>query len=423
MHGAEFLRVLRVSYPLRYAANKRKIAVLGKNFIEMRIAVTSEERREQRYQRRKAARAAKRAAKIGQYDDFEKVASLDSLYEAAKEATRGVSWKASVQRYNSLLLFNISATRSDLLAGKDIRRGFICFDICERGKLRHIKSVHFSERVVQKSFCTNVLYPTFTRCLIYDNGASQKGKGTHFALRRISTHLRRHFRKYGREGGILLIDFSDYFANAQHEALFEIYDQQFTDPRIISLGKSFISAFGDIGIGLGSETSQLNAVILPNKADHYAKEVLRIKGYGRFADDTYLIHPDIKYLEECLEKLREIYASLGIIVNEKKTRIVDLKHGFTFLKTRFFITETGRIIKKPCRKSITRERHKLKKQAKLVEAGVLTFDDVRCSYASWRGSMEHRDAYRTLQSMDRLFDRLFIEQWKGGQSHENQRTD
>lgn len=105
--------------------------------------MTSEERREQRYQRRKAARLKKRQETIGKYDNFERVASLNSLYEAAREASKGVDWKASVQRYNSLLLFNISKTRAELLAGKDIRRGFICFDICERGKLRHIKSVHF----------------------------------------------------------------------------------------------------------------------------------------------------------------------------------------------------------------------------------------------------------------------------------------
>lgn len=356
----------------------------------------------------------KRQETIGKYDDFERVASLNSLYEAAREASKGVDWKASVQRYNSLLLFNISKTRAELLAGKDIRRGFICFDICERGKLRHIKSVHFSERVVQKSFCTNILYPTFTRSLIYDNGASQKGKGTQFALDRLTTHLRRHFRKYGREGGILLIDFSDYFGNVAHEPLFKIYRQIFTDPRVIALGMSFISAFGDKGLGLGSETSQINAVMLPNHADHYAKEVLRIRGYGRYMDDSCLLHHSIAYLEECLERLEAIYSEYGIVINKKKTKIVDLKHGFTFLKTHFYITETGRIIKKPCRDSITRERRKLKKQAALVASGVLAFDEVRRSYASWRGSMSHRDAYRTVQSMDRLFNRLFIDQWKGG---------
>ena len=63
----------------------------------------------------------------------------------------------------------------------------------------------------------------------------------------------------------------------------------------------------------------------------------------------------------CLERLEVIYSEYGIVINKKKTKIVDLKHGFTFLKTHFYITETGRIIKKPCRDSITRERRKLKK--------------------------------------------------------------
>lgn len=52
--------------------------------------MTSEERREQRYQRRKAARLKKRQETIGKYDDFERVASLNSLYEAAREASKGV---------------------------------------------------------------------------------------------------------------------------------------------------------------------------------------------------------------------------------------------------------------------------------------------------------------------------------------------
>ena len=129
-------------------------------------------------------------------------------------------------------------------------------------------------------------------------------------------------------------------------------------------------------------------------------------------DDSYLIHESKEYLVECLARLKEFYKDYGIIVNDKKTKICDLKHGFTFLKTRYFVTDTGKIIRKPCRDAITRERRKLKKQAKLLEAGVLTFENIRTSYASWRGSMSHRDAYRTVKNMDALFDQLFIESWR-----------
>lgn len=374
--------------------------------------MTSEGRHRARRLRRENRRRAKRDFKHQRYDDFEKVISLDSLYKAADEAQKGVKWKASVQRYNMTRMLNIYRAHKALKEGRDIRKGFICFDLIERGKLRHIKSVHFSERVIQKSICRNALYPILTDSLIYDNGASQRGKGTKFALDRLTLHLVRHYHRHGRTGGILLIDFKDYFGQADHESLKRIYKKNFKDERLKKLGMMFIEAFGDRGLGLGSETSQVNAVSLRNGFDHYAKEVLRIKGYGAYMDDSYLIHEDIGYLKECLEKLKKICEKYGITINEKKTKICDLKHGFTYLKTRFYITETGKIIKKPCRKAVTRQRRKLKKQHKMLQANILEYKDIQTSYASWRGSMKYRNAYHTVKNMDALYNNLFIKGWE-----------
>lgn len=163
-------------------------------------------RRKNRYENRQKKRAEKRKA-LKIYDDFENIISFKSLFRAARKAALGVSWKASVQRYLLSILFKISRTRKDLLKGKDIRKGFIEFDICERGKLRHIRSVHFSERVVQKSICQNALYPMLTNGIIYHNYASQKGKGTHFASNKFIEYLKWFYRRHGRDGYILLIDF------------------------------------------------------------------------------------------------------------------------------------------------------------------------------------------------------------------------
>lgn len=369
--------------------------------------MTSKERHEARYQRRKARRAAKRKAKLSKYT-FENAISTKHLYEAAYEAAKGIRWKASVQRYLMHICKNVGKMHKMLLAGKDVRKGFICFDLIERGKLRNIKSVHFSERVAQKSLSKNALYPIFTNSLIYDNGASQKGKGTKFSNERFVKHLVRHIRRHGRKGGILFIDFSDYFGSINHDALWQIYVVMIFDPKLREFAFLFVEAFKN-GLGLGSETSQVNAIVLPNRADHYAKEVLRIKGYVRYMDDTAIIHEDVEYLKECLERLKAIYARLGIKVNDKKTKICDLKHGFTYLKTRFFITESGHIIKKPCRESIARERRKLKKQKKLLEDGVLTIEQIRTSYQSWRGSMVRRDAHNTIRNMEKLYNELFKE--------------
>lgn len=371
--------------------------------------MTSEDRHKARYLRRRAKREEKKN-NLEERFNFDKVSSLNSLDKAVFLASKGVRWKASVQRYRVNKLANVYKTHENLINGVDVRRGFTKFDIFERGKLRHIQAVKFSERVVQKSICKNALLPILTNGMIYDNGASQKGKGTHFAMRRLQKHLERHFRHHGREGGILLIDLHDYFASIDHEKLKALISEKIKDERTLLYTFRFIDAF-DKGLGLGSEVSQIGAVFYPNKIDHYIKEVLRIKGYARFMDDSYLIHKDIQYLRNCLTIIRDLYASLGISLNEDKTRICDFKHGFTFLKTRYFITKTGHIIKKPCREAVTRERRKLKKQALMLENKILTFKDIETSYCSWRGAMVHRNARKTIQSMDNLYNNLFIFEW------------
>ena len=393
--------------------------------------MTSEERHETRAQRR-AAREAHKREKLSKYDNFERVADYNSLYRAYKDARKGVSWKASVQRYGSDLGKNLCRTHNALINGEDVRKGFITFDLTERGKLRHIQSVHFSERVPQKSLSQNALMPVLENGLIYDNGASRKGMGISHAIDRITLQLEEHYRKYGNEGYILQIDLKNYFGSIPHDKLKEMIREKFTDERIIRLTEQFIDAFAEekmkemqkfkeeavecgeeyaIGLGLGSEVCQICAVSYPNKVDHFVKEILRVP-YGRYMDDSHLIHISKEFLKDALEKIRGIYESLGIKLNEKKTRIVKLSRGFTFLKTQFFLTETGKVVKKICRDSVTRERRKMKKFAKWVNAGKMAFSRVEQQYSSWRGCAGKKDAHETIRRMDALYNRLFIDEWR-----------
>jgi len=52
-------------------------------------------------------------------------------------------------------------------------------------------------------------------------------------------------------------------------------------------------------LGLGSQTSQLFALLTLNEVDHFIKETLHIKYYGRYMDDLYLMHGDSQYLAQC----------------------------------------------------------------------------------------------------------------------------
>ncbi len=369
--------------------------------------MNSQERREARYQRRKAKREARRHKIMEQYN-FKRVINPDSLYRAMKEARRGVYWKASVQRYNMNYLRNLLKASENLQDGIDIRKGFYEFDIMERGKLRHIRSVHFSERVVQRSICSNALIPHLTRSLIHDNGASIANKGIHFALDRLKLHLSKHFKEHGTEGYILLVDFKGYFDNILHEPLRNLYDKAFSeDGRLIDLAMLFIDAFGEKGLGLGSETSQINAIAYSSSNDHHVKEVLRCKYYGRYMDDSYFILPDKAQARRMLDAMLAKYTEKGIVASPKKTHIVKLSRGFSFLKTHFSLEPTGRIVARPCRESAVRQRRKLKKFKKFFDAGQIKLKEIRNSYMSWRGYISHTNSRRTVINMDSLYARLF----------------
>jgi hypothetical protein len=340
------------------------------------------------------------------------VADADNLYAAFRRSMRAVAWKESIQRFEANALRNVAELRRKLLSGENIQHGFVEFDVHERGKIRRIRSVHISERIVQKCLCDTVLTPILTRPLIHDNGASVKGKGLHFAIRRLIVHLRRFYRRNGfsNDGYALLIDFTKFFDNIWHDVLFTLMDRYIADPRVRELTRRLISVFGPgKSLGLGSQVSQNAAIFYPNSLDHFIKEKLRIKYYGRYMDDLYLIHADTNYLRYCLAEIEKVCASLGISINRKKTRIVKLSSGLVFLKGKYRLLPSGKVLRLPGKDSAKRMRRKLKKFKPLIQAGKMSFEDIRTAYQSWRGSyMKRFNAHYCIGRLDKLYHELFI---------------
>lgn len=369
--------------------------------------MTSEERREARYQRRKAKRSASKAEQCAMSDNFDWVFSYDHLYQSYKMCRRNVAWKASVQKYITQAPLNVFQTYTRLHTGKFKTSGFFEFDLFERGKRRHIRSVTIGERVVQRCLCDNALVPVLCRSFVYDNGASMKNKGYTFASNRLTQHLHEHYRKYGQDGYVLLFDFSKFFDGVSHRLIKGILRKEFSDDRLIKITEHFVDAFGDVGLGLGSQISQVFALASANRLDHYIKEVCRIRGYGRYMDDGYLIHHDKAYLHRCLDGIKSICKDLEITLNLKKTQIVKLSHGFTYLKVRYYLLPSGKVIKKIYHRSVTKMRRKLKAFQKKVAAGVMTYDDVYQSWQSWKSYASNFNAYRTIQNMGTLYNQLF----------------
>lgn len=396
---------LIVSCTDRYAANRNppRFIPAVRSFSREKSAMTSYERHKARRARRELRRSFKKALRRYWHGQFNRVFTYKTMFRAYRKIRLGTFWKPGMQRYSAVLSFQIHGTLDKLRAGKFRSDGFHCFTINERGHTRHIQAVNSKERNVQRCLCDNCLVPLMSEPFIYDNGATRKDKGYHFAIRRLRKRLRDHIAKHGRKGYILLFDFKNYFGSIRHDIIKAIAARRITDKRILALLFHLIDCFGEIGLGLGSQISQTLALAMADPIDHKITETMQAKRYGRYMDDGYIIHESKAFLRQCLDALRALTGWLGIRLNERKTRIVKLAHGFTILKKRFTLTKTGKIIMKICRKSVSRERRKLKKLAEMAQAGKITWKDVYQSYQSWRSYAMHGNAWNTIQKMNGFY--------------------
>lgn len=372
------------------------------------------------------------------------VYNANSLYDGFMESRKGVEWKESVQKYEAGLLLNIYNTRKALMDKTYKTKPMTEFILSERGHTRHIKAQHISDRVVQRSFNDNVLIPKVRPKLIYDNGASLKGKGLSFSRKRFEIHLRKAYKEYGENAYILLMDFRKYYDNVQHEKTFEMFAEVldaeeldflklcFEDfqvdvsymtndeyslcmdklfdalkhssvPRELKTGKRYMTK----SLGIGNQSAQVTGIFYPNQIDHYCKAVRAVKYYGRYMDDTYIILPSKETLRELYEEIQAMCGSLGIFIHEEKTCIRKITGWITWLKINYKLKPSGGLIRKVHSSAFRREWRKLHKFYRLYKQGKINLNHIRLCYQSWRGTYQRYDSGIKLKKMDEYFILLF----------------
>lgn len=378
---------------------------------------------------------------------------LNVLYDAFRSSMKSSAWKSEPQRFERDFLSEIVKLHDEIESRTYKTSSTNVFILHERGKTRLIHGGRMRDRVVRHALCDHVLNPTFDRYIIYNNCASQRGKGVDFARRRFERDLHNYWLEHRtNEGYVCFIDFSKFYDNIRHKEIKDavrgkIDDQSYwlfssiidtfkvdvsymnDEEYAACLDKKYdsIEYYGKIpeeartgqklmpkSVDIGDQISQSIGVYFPTPIDNYITIVRGHKRTGRYMDDIYIIHHDLTYLKETLTGVYQQAEKLGLYINEKKTHICRLSDRFTFLQMRYYLTETGKVVRRVRPETVTRERRKLKKYKNLLTNGEATYANIKQSYKSWMGKYAKLMSKKQRNGIKKLYCKLFKEdpRWK-----------
>ncbi len=374
------------------------------------------------------------------------VCDANNLYKAYKSSVKGSKWKETSQKFMMNFLRYIFKIQESIL-NRTLKNGQTDeFTLSERGRVRPITSLQTKDRIVRHVLCDEILLPEVRKHIIYDNGASIKGRGISHSRNRFEIHLHKYYKAYGNEGYILFGDFSKFYDNIIHDIakkeLLKLFDDDvfldwlltliFNDFRIdvsYMSDKEYRSCMTNIfnkldyrlipkefltgekwmnkSVNIGDQLSQIIGIYYPYRIDNYVKYVRSQKFYGRYMDDWYIMSPNKYELQDLLNNIRTIANELGIHINEKKTRISKISNTYKYLQVKYTLTKDGKVIKRINPTRITAMRRTLKKLGIKVKNGDIYYQNVENMFRGWMGSFYKIMSKQQRKNLIVLYEDLF----------------
>ena len=248
---------------------------------------------------------------------------------------------------------------------------------------REVFAWNFRDRIVHH-LIYNYISPYREKQFIYDSYSCRKGKWTLLWINRISKFMRSCSQCYTQQWRILKLDiqwyfmainrdilrkkvktplinwkkvstiwnselfpnwrfliqwdFPEYLINIIHNIIYNdptsngIFKWKASDYDWLPKSKSLFFSEQNCGLPIWNLTSQLFSNIYLNDFDHYVKENLNVKYYGRYVDDFVLIHPDKEYLKSLIEPISKFLSyTLHLKLHPNKIYLQPILHGVQFL--------------------------------------------------------------------------------------------
>lgn len=366
--------------------------------------------------------------------------TAEDYFNGMKRIEKASGWKTKTQQYLLNGLSNINNLKKSVEDGTYTPDNTNDFVINENGHFRLVRALTENDCVLQHALSDALLTPTVKDHVIYDSGSGLKNRGLSFTRKRFEMHLSNFVKKY-QNGYALIIDFSKYFDNIDHQKFIDeiqkiFNDEQLTDliTKICTQYEIDVSYSDDENIkdklfnsldyikiskdklngsrmmrksmGIGAPVAQIAGLLFPYMIDNYIKTVMGVEYYDVYMDDRIILHKDKEFLEELLDTIKYKASKLGIFINPKKTHITKIVYGITWLKTRYIVRPSGKVIKIFPKEVIAREKRKLRAFNKKIANKEMTQEEAINQYKSWRNSKKGYNDYYRLKRIDEYAERM-----------------
>lgn len=282
------------------------------------------------------------------------------IYQAYLDCRKRKQKKRGAVKFEKFSLHNCIVLADEINRRRYRVRPSQCF-VVEYPVAREVFCAAFRDRVVQH-FVYNELNPVIEKILINDTCSCREGKGTDYALRRLSRFIRKETLNWtDLNAWAYKLDIAGFFMNIDRNLLLDmvlyvvwnLYEGPYrkvldylvriiilTDVTINcqlicpkekwSLLKPGKSLFGNkYGLPIGNISSQLFANFYLNGIDHFVKS--RHSSYVRYVDDMVIVDRDKERLKETVDQIRMMLPELHLRLNEHKSHIFPVKYGVSFL--------------------------------------------------------------------------------------------
>lgn len=340
---------------------------------------------------------------------FNTLYSFEHLLDSYRLARRDNRYKRQVCRFDLFLEHNLFKLQWELETQRYKPYPYTYFIVSDP-KTRHVVAPNFRDRVFHHSL-VSLIEPLFDKSFITDSYACRKEKGTHYAKNRVKKFLQAARSIYGKETPmyILQCDISKFFASISWDVLEMQVQKKITDPKILTLIRTVISTHNSFarkgkvavlpeevisltlkrGLPIGNLTSQLFANIYMNPLDHFVKDKLKVRFYGRYMDDFLIIHPDKEFLKQVKKEIQQfLTAELHLTLHPRKSTIQNVKNGVSFVGYRIFYDHVlirGNTLRRFQRKYTRRKRQ--------FKSGLVSQKYITNIEFSFKGHLQQANTY------------------------------